>query len=108
MIYKVLILAMALVTAFSLMGKWTVSHEHPYVPLFKAKECFVFHNHKDGRPDGMVIYTKDQEYVVMWTKEAERRYAGPKLGGTVPMKWMDLYASHVTCPPEWAQSRRTR
>ena len=106
MIYKVPILIMVLILGGSLIHKYTMGKHHTYVPLFKVKECFLFSNHPDKRPDGIVTMVGDLEYTVLWSREAERRYPGPKVGATVPIKWMDIYASHTTCPSGWINQGR--
>ena len=103
MIYKVPILIMVLILGGSLIHKYTIGKHHTYVPLFKVKECFLFSNHPDKRPDGIVTMVGDLEYTVLWSREAERRYPGPKVGTLVPIKWMDEYASHTACPKGWVK-----
>ena len=101
MIYKVPILLMVLILGGSLIHKYTIGKHHTYVPLFKAKECFTFVTNKHGMPDGMVMYKTDLYYMVLWNSEADKRYAGPKIGNELPIKWLDAYATHATCPKSW-------
>jgi hypothetical protein len=101
MIQKVLILGMTLIMGVYLMMLYTFFHPEPYVPAFKGKECFKFRNHTDTKPDGIVAYTKGDYYVIMWFAEADKRYAGPKIGNEIPAKWLDHYANRITCPKGW-------
>lgn len=101
MIPKVLILLMTVVMGIYLMLLYTVYQGEPYAPAFKGKECFKFRHHEDRVADGIVMYTKGEYYVVLWYKEADKRYAGPKVGNEIPAKWLDKYANHITCPKGW-------
>lgn len=99
--FRVVILGMITI----LGGAWTYlytfephdSYQHQYRP----KECFAFKNKLDNTPDGVIKVVHDHEYTVLWTKEAERRYAGPKTGGVIGMKWLDSQTFKVPCPKGW-------
>lgn len=85
------------------MERYTWTHTHEEEPHFKVKTCFRLPNHTDKKVDGIVMYRHDEYYVVLWEKEAERRYPGPKVGNEIPIKWLDEYATQVTCPKGWVK-----
>lgn len=101
MIQKVIILCLTIWVGTLLIQRYTMNHGHPYEPLFKAKSCFSFYVSSSTEIDGMVMYTKEDYYVVLWYKEADKRYGGPKMGSEVPIKWLDTYASPSKCPNGW-------
>src|SRR6187549_242925 len=99
--YKLILLILMVILGGSLIHKYTMEKHHPYVPAFKVKDCFVFFNHTDHHPDGIITLVQEYEYVVLWYKEADRRYVGPKEGYVTGIKWLDQHAHHVPCPQGW-------
>lgn len=97
MIYKITLINLLLLTSIGLWYKY-YPHEEQYHPKFHSKECFLFRHSTAHHPDGYISYTDSQYYTVMWYKEAYKRYAGPKTGYKVPIKWLDEYAVHIHCP----------
>ncbi len=98
MTYKVILIGLLFATAIGLIYKYTLDSKPKYVPIFHSHECFIFRHHKTNHPDGYITSVSDLEYTVMWYKEAFKRYAGPKTGYTLPIKWLDEYAYRVKCP----------
>lgn len=105
MIKKIVILSLTVLVAALLINRWTVSHHHDYEPHFKAKDCFKYKNSWTKEVAGIIAYKKEDYYVVMYYKEADKRYAGPKMGNELPIKWLDMYAVQAECPPEWASKK---
>ena len=103
MIQKLIILCLTIWVAILLIQRYTWTHDHEEGPHFKVKTCFRLPNHMDNHVDGIVMYIRDEYYIILWSKEAERRYAGPKVGNEIPIKWLDEYASQVTCPKGWVK-----
>lgn len=98
--YKVIILALTVLIGLSLIYKHILDTPSPYVPYFHIKQCFRF-NLEKGPPSGIISMVEEQYYLVMWYGEADRRYAGPKMGARVPIKWLDQYAHRVKCQDGW-------
>ena len=94
-------LGLLLVLAMALTYKYTLTHEEPYHPAYRVKDCFTFKNSLDNRVDGVVKVLHEYEYTVLWFKEADRRYAGPKMGARIGMKWLDAQTYQVPCVDGW-------
>lgn len=101
-IYKVIILVLTVLVGLSLIYKHTLDTPSPYVPYFHIKQCFRF-NLEKGPPSGIIAMFDGPYYMVMWYGEADRRYAGPKMGARVSMKWLDMYAHRIKCPQGWGE-----
>ena len=101
MIYKGIILSLTVLVGVGLMVRYTFRLSEPYVNQFHVKDCFSFDRGLDKRVSGIVEGFTDHEYLIMWTKEAEQRYAGPKIGSHVSIKWLDMYAYRVKCQQGW-------
>jgi hypothetical protein len=103
-IYKGIILGLTVLVGVGLILKYTFTTPEPHVRQFNVKECFSFDKGLDKRVSGIVEAFTEHEYLVLWTKEAEQRYAGPKIGAHVSIKWMDEYGYRVMCPKGWRKS----
>lgn len=99
--YKLILIILMVILGGSLIHKYTMGKHHPYTPEFKVKDCFTLLNHSDHNPDGMIMLIQEYEYVVLWYKDADRRYVGPKVGYVTGIKWLDQHAHHVPCPLGW-------
>lgn len=101
MIYKIIILGLTVMVGVMLVQRYW-GHEENHRPHFHAKECFRYDLYPaEHGVDGIITMVDNLYYTVMWSKEAERRYAGPKIGYQVPIRWLDQYVSKVTCPEGW-------
>ncbi len=108
MIQKVILLSLTVLVGIVLIVRYW-PHEEPHRPHFHAKECFRFDMYPSTHGvDGFITMADDLYYTVMWSKEAERRYAGPKIGYLVPIRWLDQYVSRVECPDGWVNHKAGR
>ena len=78
---------------------------HHYTPQFHHKECFVS-NRMPREPwlppvDGIVEMVGYAHYFVMYYAEANRKYAGDKVGWQEEMQEFDRKYHVITCPPSW-------
>ena len=96
--FKIIILFLTTLAGGGWVYQYTLDTTVPYVAEFHVKECFQFFNSHGKKADGYITSISETEYTVMWTPEAARRSAAVKMGYRVPMKWLDQYASRVTCP----------
>jgi len=96
------ILIMSAWVGWILIERFTLSLvPHPYVAHYIRGDCFQFDQVTKKEVDGIITMVGDLDYTVLWFEEADRRYAGPKVGALVPIKWLDEYSHHMQCPTTW-------
>jgi hypothetical protein len=97
-----LLLIMAVILSWAFTTKYTLTYfKKPYIPIFHAGDCFRFKHSDDKLPDGIVKYLQEDNYIILWAKEANRRYAGPKEGGSLSIRWLDEWYVQTECPRGW-------
>ena len=96
-----MILGITGLMGIGLMMRNEAPQKTPYQPQFHVKECFTFDRGIPKGVTGVIKVIGEHEYTVLWYKEADRRYAGPKMGHRLPMRWLDMYALRVKCPQGW-------
>lgn len=100
-IYKIVILSLFACMGMGLTWKYTLDHRIAYNPLYHVGDCFKFRYDLDNHADGVIKLRHDDVYSILWFKEADKRYGGPKVGAEVPVKLVDEYTYKVKCPKGW-------
>ena len=97
-----ILLSMAAFLGWIFVERFTLSLvPHPYVAHYIRGECFQFDHSATKEVDGIITMVGELDYTLMWFKEADRRYPGPKEGALVPIKWLDAYTHATKCPATW-------
>lgn len=100
MMHKIVILCLMVMVGIGFIYKQRLDTLKEHVPYFHIKQCFLFNGEKDG-VSGIISSIQGDFYLVMWYGEADRRYAGPKIGAKAPMAWLERYAHVVKCKQGW-------
>lgn len=100
MSYKIVLLCLMVLVGVGFMYKQRRDTPIAHVQHFHIKQCFLFNGEKDG-VSGIISSIQGDFYLVMWYGEADRRYAGPKIGAKAPMAWLERYAHVVKCKEGW-------
>ena len=95
--FKIAILVLTGLMGISLILRYNLDTPAPYVAHFRSKDCFKLYGSRGEQADGHITSVGEMMYTVMWYKEANRRYAGPKAGYRIPIKYLDQYASKAKC-----------
>lgn len=80
-----------------------------YTPAFKAKQCFVRNEIREDwqdEVDGIVVQVGREHYLIMITSEADRKFAGDKIGVQMPIREFDQHHHQKLCPLNWSQHKR--
>lgn len=104
-----LVSLMALTLSLTLVPKTPAPHL-TNLPRFQSKTCFNLNGIREpwqsNGPDGIVVMRGYENYLVLYREEADRRYAGPKSGVSVPITEFDVTHYEVECPASWLTKGR--